>query len=80
MADPLPPVEPLPHFVGLELLPQRPPKNQVDQDTYKELWNKVSWAMGSAYQCPYRGSTQIRSLARRLVMVIIANEDQILNH
>lgn len=69
--------EPLPDFIGLALLPSRPPLSDAQQLLYKELWNKVAWAMGSSYNCPYRGSTEIRSLARRLVLVIIANADVI---
>ena len=45
---------------------------------YRELWNKLSWALGSAYNRPYRGSTEIRSLARRLALLVLANEDIIL--
>lgn len=73
--EPSPRQEPLPDFTGLALLPSHLPLSDEQQQIYKELWNKVAWAMGSSFNCPYRGSTQIRSLARRLVLVIIANVD-----
>jgi len=68
---------PLPSFLGLDLLPPRAPMTDDQQGLYQELWNKIAWAMGSSFKCPYRGGTQIRSLARRLVLVVIANQDSI---
>jgi len=66
-------------FVGLSLLSTSP----IDQSEnglklYRELWNKLSWALGSAYNRPYRGSTGMRSMARRLALVALANQDILL--
>ena len=68
----------LPQFVGMTILPKPPPPTEESKRTYKELWNKLSWTLGSSYKRPYTGQTQIRSLARRLAQIVIANEDQIL--
>ena len=70
--------ESLPDFVGMTVLPKPPPPTESTKNTYKELWNKLSWALGSSYQVKYTGSTQIRSLARRLVLIVVANENQFL--
>jgi len=77
-SDPIPPAQRLPDFLGLQLLPKPPKPTEGGEKLYKELWQKVSWAIGSSYNCPYQGSSQVRSLARRLVLVIEANEDQII--
>lgn len=77
-SQPAPPSVALPDFIGMTLLPKPPRPTPDSAKLYKELWNKVAWAMGSSFNCPYRGSTEIRSLARRLVLVIVANEGLIL--
>lgn len=73
--SPLPPTEPPPAFVGMIVLPATPlSRSQESEDLYRELWNKISWAVGTAYKSPYRGSSPIRALARRLTLIVIANE------
>jgi len=68
-------------FVGLTILDSNPISQTEDGlATYRELWNKLSWALGSAYSRPYRGSTAMRSLARRLALVALANEDILLEN
>jgi len=67
-------------FVGFTTLSGNPIRQSEDGlRLYKELWNKLSWALGSAYNRPYRGSTEMRGLARRLALVTLANEDIILD-
>lgn len=66
-------------FRGLQVLGKSPiSQSEAGLMLYKELWNKLSWALGSAYNRPYRGSTEIRGLARRLALVVLANEDILL--
>jgi len=68
---PTPPqLPPMPSTLGWSALgiPQGETQDALKADHYKELINKIAWALGSAYDCSY---TNIQQPARKYAQVIV---------
>ena len=48
-----------------------PLEGALESDLYRELWSKLRWALGSAFQCEYGKKSRAGEVARRIAAVCI---------